>query len=563
MELYLMCDRFEVKELGDYCPRHRGPGLNVTEEEGGLGGHRLAIHCAKGCKAVYIQQAMGVRDGSHTSDDKILFISLTGRDSLADLQRYVARRKAEANGQAESNGQQQTKKELPYQLEALTRLNKMGYNLIPLKDKFPPCVKWKQYQTEPITLTELVEWQRKFSGDPAYTLNWGLLTGSTPYSNAQPFVVVDADDGEAEELVRARCPVTPVMQRTSRGLHRVYRRPAEVDVPYIASVRNITIEGKKYKLDIRGEGGYICAPGSIHCTGAIYTEVTPWTAELIATAPIYDPAWLPYERSEKDKKERQTSDKTYDFELDDEDFVAEHFQHIKWPLEDRRRQADRYLYSVPGAVQGEGADNQCCSLTMRLLYGFALPAKIVFELLHEWGQKDDNVNKEGGYYPWSEEEIRRKIEWAMNETYRGDKVGDKLTTWESYKTLEALYGEEYFSGDRPSVDEPTAAAPLGKKTKTGYSFSPISSAQFAQQKYELAWLIKHMLVMGQPCVVGGPKKALKTSLLVDLCLSLGSGTRFLNNFYVPKPVRTILISGESGAATGSPIRSWFLPGRSL
>ncbi len=114
----------------------------------------------------------------------------------------------------------------------------------------------------------------------------------------------------------------------------------------------------------------------------------------------------------------------------------------------------------------------------------------------------------------------------------------------------------------------------------------ISSKEFAETEYHQKWLIKGILVKGQPAVLGGPRKSLKTSILVDLAISLaaprlkiapesaksanngletrgrnivmgrvGSTTcqgepwKFLGNFEVPERCRVGLFSGESGPAT--------------
>ncbi|MCY2990916.1 MAG: AAA family ATPase [Planctomycetota bacterium] len=62
------------------------------------------------------------------------------------------------------------------------------------------------------------------------------------------------------------------------------------------------------------------------------------------------------------------------------------------------------------------------------------------------------------------------------------------------------------------------------------------------------YLVDDVLVRGQPGVVGGRSKTLKTSVIIDLVLSLGSGTPFLGKW----PTRRCNVafwSGESGAAT--------------
>ena len=62
------------------------------------------------------------------------------------------------------------------------------------------------------------------------------------------------------------------------------------------------------------------------------------------------------------------------------------------------------------------------------------------------------------------------------------------------------------------------------------------------------FLVKGVLVEGQPMIVGGRSKTLKTSIVCDLVVSLGSGTPFLGRFDA-RQVAVGFWSGESGAAT--------------
>jgi hypothetical protein len=83
-----------------------------------------------------------------------------------------------------------------------------------------------------------------------------------------------------------------------------------------------------------------------------------------------------------------------------------------------------------------------------------------------------------------------------------------------------------------------------------YSFNVIDSQTFATNSYPLEWYVRRLIVRGQPLVLGGPRKSLKTGLLVDLVLSLGSGVPFLGveEFKVYRRVKVAILSGESGEA---------------
>lgn len=82
-----------------------------------------------------------------------------------------------------------------------------------------------------------------------------------------------------------------------------------------------------------------------------------------------------------------------------------------------------------------------------------------------------------------------------------------------------------------------------------YRFRVTDSATFAAADYRREFLVRRLLVRDQPAVVGGPKKAMKTSVLVDLAISLGTATPFLGEFAVYKTARVALLSAESGDAT--------------
>lgn len=78
--------------------------------------------------------------------------------------------------------------------------------------------------------------------------------------------------------------------------------------------------------------------------------------------------------------------------------------------------------------------------------------------------------------------------------------------------------------------------------------SLVTSRQLVDEPSEVSYLVEDTLTAGEPGTVGGPAKCLKTLTMVDLVLSVASGTPFLNRFRVLQAGPVVFLSGESGRA---------------
>jgi putative DNA primase/helicase len=132
-------------------------------------------------------------------------------------------------------------------------------------------------------------WQDKATTDEATIREWwsrhpragvGIATGE-----ASRVWVLDIDGHEAmawydaQLVAHGMAPTLGV--RTSRGAHLYWRWADGV------MVRNA--QGIAPGVDVRGEGGYVCAPPTVHRSGHVYTWVIEdgW-----ARTPTDPPAWL-------------------------------------------------------------------------------------------------------------------------------------------------------------------------------------------------------------------------------------------------------------------------------
>src|ERR687897_2428202 len=142
-----------------------------------------------------------------------------------------------------------------------------GIPVFPLKGKAPLTPHgFKDASTDPSRVTAM------FNAAPDATGN-GMPTGS--FSG---LVVVDRD-GDSEEAQRIWDSLPPTLEvRTGRGTHRYYRVPV-----------GTTVKSRKLAedVDLKGDGGYVAAAGSMHPSGVRYEFVDETKALEIPELPSH------------------------------------------------------------------------------------------------------------------------------------------------------------------------------------------------------------------------------------------------------------------------------------
>lgn len=131
-----------------------------------------------------------------------------------------------------------------------------GWSVFPLKSRSKvPAIPWKRFQSERATLDEIGKWAEA-------DYNVGIVTGTI-----SGIVVLDCDTREAIAEAENLGLEGAQTVRTSKGAHFYFSYPS-------FEVRNRA--GFNLGMDLRGDGGFVVGPGSIHPDGAIYSELGFW-----------------------------------------------------------------------------------------------------------------------------------------------------------------------------------------------------------------------------------------------------------------------------------------------
>lgn len=263
-------------------------------------------------------------------------------------------------------------------LELARRLLARGLSVIPIPPPRPggapghpgdgkvPLITWREYQRRLPTHEELAFW---FADE---AMNLAVITGAV-----SQVVVVDADHPAALQWCLCRLPETPWQTKTAKGYHFWYRHPGQL-VPNRARLE--TRDGK-LAIDVRGDGGYVIAPGSLHASGVQYREAGDWS-QPHAALPRFWPGWIarPTRASTSTRPRAAT---------------------LTSALIDR---AQRYLAAIPPPEIGRGSDAATLNAACRLVRGFALAPSDAEDLLWAWcGNRDG----------WDRAWVASKIDHAL------------------------------------------------------------------------------------------------------------------------------------------------------
>ncbi len=139
-------------------------------------------------------------------------------------------------------------------LEYALRYASLGFSVIPLipRGKIPAIKSWTEYQRRHATDEELKKWFGNGSKN-----NIGIVTGKISGID-----VLDLDCQEAVQYAKDNnFPETPLV-KTGKGFHCYYKHKD--------GVRNFQKRDDLPNIDLRGDGGYVVAPPSIHPSGQQY-----------------------------------------------------------------------------------------------------------------------------------------------------------------------------------------------------------------------------------------------------------------------------------------------------
>ncbi len=338
-----------------------------------------------------------------------------------------------------------------------------------------PRIKWKDYQEAPASDLVIGSWVQKWP-----CTNWAIVTG-------QKIIVVDADSDEAVAFMESgKVTRTPVRVKTRQGKHF-----------YFANNPNLQIRNSanKNKIDIRGKGGYVVAPGSAHPSGIVYE----W--EVDDGYPLSDLMDLPV--------------------LNAEDLAAINGFNGQStdnpPAGNLGFSADQYAVPHDGGhlAEGEGRNNAAASMTGQLIrQGYSLLE--IKGILDQWNQ--------GNYPPLLETELNTTIA-SVTRTHLSNNPGSQILV------------------------EPLPPGQAGIK----FSFSHVRD--LISEPKPINWLIKGFLEMDSLSLMFGEPGCGKSFVAIDAACCIATGANW-HGKEVKQSGPVFYIAGEGFNGIARRLMAW-------
>jgi len=287
------------------------------------------------------------------------------------------------------------------------------------------------------------QWPEKGTRNPDRIRQWwGMWPNANigiPTGAVNNLVVVDCDSPEAIQWAERYLDRTPMQTKTGKGLHLWYRWPGR-RVPNDARIE--TNVGK-LALDIRGDGGQVLAPGSLHYSGARYQMIGDWSVDGRDTIPTFNDILMVLpEKSKREEREPQTPAAR----------AASYDSGGVGRLTAYER-ARRWLLKRAPAIEGSGGDNHTYNTACCVAVGFDLSDADALTLLREWNETCQP--------PWNIADLERKIRNARE--YCDEQPGFLLNKEPPAVYSARIADEPPTFGDDPSFDSLPTDAPAGQR----------------------------------------------------------------------------------------------------
>ena len=305
----------------------------------------------------------------------------------------------------------------------------------------------------------------------------GVKTGAEPHGSG--IFVVDVDGEEALKRWRSLGALPDCFTvRTGRGWQFYFAHPG-------FPVRN-SVSELANGIDVRGDGGFVVAPGSPHKNGATYAVLVD---APVAPAPAWLIGWL---RSRPAHEEVQA----YPGDVDD-------------PY--RRHLFVEYLGKAPPCIEGRGGDGQLFRVVQHGAYDLQLPTDVVRALIRE--HYDSRCQP-----PWGDEldeRVRHKARSAKESSTR-----PRAEPWpEDLAHLRAA-ARAPPSSEPGSEDGNDGDAPLASPFRFVWAdelSKPVPPVHYIVRRFGIA--------RGRPSLLAGYGGIGKTILAQVLGLAVASGVR--------------------------------------